>query len=89
MIPMRMKLNNNQSQSIIISKMFQASEIAPLAIQLDETDQEKRVYKILFKLNEHITNTNIFLEIRLLAEDDLDKSFINLFKKILEYIQDL
>lgn len=74
MIPMRMKINNNQG--VIIKKMFQASEIAPLAIQADENDPNKKSFKILFKLNEHITDTNIFFEIRLLAEDDLDKAYL-------------
>ena len=74
MIPMRMKINNNQS--VIVKKMFQASEIAPLAIQQDENDSSKKAYKILFKLNEHITDTDIFFEIRLLTEDDLEKSYL-------------
>lgn len=74
MIPMRMKINNNQG--VIVNKMFQASEIAPLAIQLDENDPNKKAYKVLFKLNEHISDTDIFFEIRLLTEDDLDKSYI-------------
>jgi hypothetical protein len=74
MIPMRMKINNDQE--VIINKMFQASEMAPLAIQLDENDSNKKAYKILFKLNEHISDTDIFFEIRLLAEDNLDKSYI-------------
>ena len=74
MIPMRMKINNNQD--IIINKMFQASEIAPLAIQPDENDPNKKAFKILFKLNEHITDTDIFFEIRLLTEDDLDRAYI-------------
>lgn len=74
MIPMRIKVPNEQS--VIIKKIFQASEIAPLAIQMDENDENKRTFKVLFKLNEHITNTDIFFEIRLLCDDDLDVSYI-------------
>ena len=74
MIPMKMKIGNNQG--VVINKMFQASEIAPLAIQPDENDPNKKIYKLLFKLNEHITESDVFFEIRLSAGDDLDKSYI-------------
>ena len=61
MIPMKMKIGNNQG--VVINKMFQASEIAPLAIQPDENDPNKKIYKLLFKLNEHITDSDVFFEI--------------------------
>lgn len=76
MIPMKMKLNGSQSQLVIIKKVFQASEIAPIAIQPDENDPNEKIFKILFRLNEHISGTTIFFESRLCCEDDLDRSYI-------------
>ena len=69
-----LKINNPAENLIIINKVFQASEIVPLAIQLN--DNNNNTFKVLFKLNEHITNTDIFFEINLFAENDLDASYI-------------
>jgi hypothetical protein len=72
MVAINMELKPNSN--IIIEKIFLANRVLPLAIQRDE--QDKTVYKILFKINETISDNFIFFEIRLKAEDDLDRSYI-------------
>lgn len=74
MIQLPIQVNN--LQNIISQKIFMASEIIPLAIQKDPADTNKKQYKVLFKLTENITQTSIFFEIRVLAEDDIDRSYI-------------
>lgn len=72
MIAMSMQSGGNIN--IIIEKIFLANRIVPLAIQKD--DKNDRSYKILFKLNETISDNSIYFETRLLCEDDLDISYI-------------
>lgn len=74
MIPIPVKLEN--LNNIIAQKMFMANEIVPLAIQKDPFDETKRQYKILFKLTESITQSNVFFECRVIVEDDIDKSYL-------------
>ena len=73
MVVMNIRKNNI---NVIIQKMFQVSEMVPLAIQKEEKDKSGNTFKVLFKMNEHITNTDIFFEIRLICTDELDRSYI-------------
>ena len=72
MIPVQAKVTD--PSKIIVQKIFIANKMAPLAIQRDEQNQSE--YKVLFKLDENITGNFIYLEIRLKAEDNFDKSYI-------------
>ena len=73
MIPLNI---NPNGLNVIINKVFIANSIIPLAIQKDEFDQSKKIYKVLFKLTQNIDNTNIFFEIRLRCDDELDKNYL-------------
>ena len=72
MIQIPIKLKNKQN--VIAQKIFMANEIVPLAIQKDPND--KKQYKILYKLVENITQSEIFFENRIICEDDVDRSYI-------------
>jgi len=72
MILMNMNLANKES--IIIQKIFLATKALPLAIQMDPANNKH--YKVLFKLTESISNSDIFFEVRLIAEDNLDRAYI-------------
>jgi len=72
MIPVNMNVTN--SELIAIEKIFLASKMVPIAIQKDENNLKS--YKVLFHLTENISNSDIFFEFRLEAEDIIDKEYL-------------
>jgi hypothetical protein len=66
--------NNTNASSIIIEKIFLANSVVPLAIQKDENDD--KIYKILTKMTENISNTDIHFEFRIKIQNAVDKSYI-------------
>lgn len=72
MIPVSMKISD--PQLIISRKVFMGTKIVPLAIQKDENNN--KIYKILFKFTETVSNDDIFFEARISIEDSLDKNYI-------------
>lgn len=72
MIPVNMNITNNDL--IVIEKIFLANKIVPIAIQRDENISKS--FKVLFQLTENISNSDIFFEFRLEAEDSVDKEYM-------------
>lgn len=72
MIPVNMNITNNGL--IVIEKIFLANKIVPIAIQRDENISKS--FKVLFQLTENISNSDIFFEFRLEAEDSVDKEYM-------------
>ena len=72
MIPVNMNITNNSL--IVIEKIFLANKIVPIAIQRDEN--QSKSFKVLFQLTENISNSDIFFEFRLEAEDSVDKEYM-------------